>query len=314
MGSWERGRDALSPDDEGETPSLPGRTSVDSWERGRLALSPDDEGETPSLPGRTSVGSWERGRLALSPDDEGETPSLPGRTSRRFTSIWWLLGGVSCLVVIVVTLNLGALTGLLTPPATPTVSGGGTSTPLPDGVGMLEDDFSNPQTSGLEVIDDATTRAVYVAGAYVLAVKQPKKVVWSLIGGPYQDFKFQVDATPVAGSKLAAAGLIFHYQDKDNFYLYSVTSDGYYTLELFQAGKLSILIDPTQSDEISAERNTLRVETNGDRIALWVNGTLLEMTSDGTFTTGAVGLAVSSFERSTGAISFDNLVIRNGDS
>ena len=289
------------PDDEGETPSLPGRTSGGSWERGPLALRPDDEGETPALPGRPS---------ALRPDDEGETPLLPGCISGLWPSVWWLLGGVSCLMVLVVLLNLGTLTGLLAPATTPTASSGSEPTPSPEAGGVIEDDFSKPQTSHLEIVDDATTRAAYVAGAYVLAAKQPKKVVWALIGGPYQDVTFQVDATPVAGSKLAGAGLIFHYQDKDNFYLYSVTGDGYYTLELFQAGKLTMLLDPTQSDKISVEGNTLRVETNGDRIALWVNGTLLEMTSDGTFTTGAVGLAVSSFERSTGAISFDNLVVR----
>ena len=244
------------------------------------------------------------------PSDSGATSGALSLRPRRWPSVWWLLGGVSCLVVVVM-LNLGALTGLLAPAVTPTVRGGSEPTPSPEAGGVIEDDFSNPQNSGLEVVDDATTRAAYVAGAYVLAVKQPKKVVWSLIGGPYQDVTFQVDAAPVAGSKLAGAGLIFHYQDKDNFYLYSVTCDGYYTLELFQAGKLTMLLDPTQSDEISAEGNTLRVETNGDRIALWVNGTLLETTSDGTFTTGAVGLAVSSFERSTGAISFDNLVVRD---
>ena len=104
-----------------------------------------------------------------------------------------------------------------------------------------------------------------------------------------------------------------YYQDNRNFYLFSVSNDGYYTLELLQDGNWTTLIDPTQSDQIDTARNTLQVATRSDRIALSVNGTLLEETTDSTFSSGEVGLAVSTFPDSTGTISFDNLLITRNE-
>jgi hypothetical protein len=44
-----------------------------------------------------------------------------------------------------------------------------------------------------------------------------------------------------------------------------------------------------------------------------VNDELLEETSDGTFTDGEIGLAVSSLEESTAEVHFDNMLITENE-
>jgi hypothetical protein len=70
------------------------------------------------------------------------------------------------------------------------------------------------------------------------------------------------------------------------------------------------LIDWTASDAITCRTQPDSPGSQDDRIGLYANGTLLEETRDATFTSGEVGLAVSSFEEPEALIRFDNLTIR----
>ncbi|HMQ30049.1 MAG TPA: zinc-ribbon domain-containing protein [Chloroflexaceae bacterium] len=252
-----------------------------------------------------------------------EAGQAQGGGGRR--SLWWILGGVGCLTVLLVgaCVSIGALTIIgrsavtgVELAATPVAGGGGIvpgDSPLAGGGLLLEDDFSDEGTSNLDVFEDATSRSAYESGAYVLEVKAAETVVWSLVGGPYSDISVEVEAEVPADSDMTSAGVVFNYQDGDNFYLFSVSNDGYYVLEMLQGGDWVTLIDPTLSEEVDAARNTLRVETRGGRIALYVNGALLEETTDSTFASGDVGLAVSTFPDSTGTVRFDNLVIARSE-
>lgn len=250
----------------------------------------------------------------------------PAPAAPQQRTLWWVLGGLGCFMLVLVgaCLSIGVLTLLgqrvssisTSLSATEAPASGGIlpdNSPLMGGDVLVEDDFSSARTSDLNVSEDETSRSAYEDGAYHIEVKEPETLVWSLVGGPYTNFSIQADTEAVPGSDLAAAGLIFHYQDRENFYLFSVSNDGYYMLEILQDDVWSTLIDQTQVEAISAGRNTLRVETADDRIVLYVNGTLLEKTADNTFTSGDAGLAVSTFEDSTGAISFDNLLIARNE-
>jgi hypothetical protein len=144
-------------------------------------------------------------------------------------------------------------------------------------------------------------------------VKEPQTLVWARFDGSYSDTRFAVDAEVPPGADVSAAGLVFHYQDADNFYLFSVSNDGYYALEVLEGNEWATLIDWTQSDAVDAVRNRIEVATQGDGIALYVNDELLEETSDGTFTDGEIGLAVSSLEESTAEVHFDNMLITENE-
>ncbi|MBX0330457.1 zinc ribbon domain-containing protein, partial [Oscillochloris sp. ZM17-4] len=183
--------------------------------------------------------------------------------------------------------------------------------PTPAGTGgvLLYEDFADPRESALTAEDDAISRSAFEDGAYLIEVKETDTLAWSLTDRTYGDIAIEADSTAGPGAAVAAAGLIFHYQDAQNFYLFSVSGDGYYALELLEDDVWQTLIDWTESDSINVARNTLRVETKGDRITLKVNGYLLEATQDSALSGGDAGLAVSSFDASQVTIRFDNLLI-----
>jgi hypothetical protein len=248
-----------------------------------------------------------------------------GAAGGRRRLLYALIGGAGCLTLILVAVvALGVLTLLgqraaAPPPDTAPAAGGrppaagSAGQAQPAGTVLLEETFDDPAASDFAEDSDAASRYAFERGGYTIEVKEPETIVWARVDGAYDAARVSVDATIPAGADIAAAGLIFHYQDEDNFYLFSVSNDGYYALELLQNNEWVSLIDWTPSDAVRTAGNRLEVATRADRIALYVNGELLEETADGTFTGGEVALAVSSLKDSTAEVSFDNLLIERNE-
>ena len=150
-----------------------------------------------------------------------------------------------------------------------------------------------------------------VDGAYQITVTKPKLLSWATMKGDYGDASISVDAT-INGPTASAAGLIFHYQDDKNFYIYSVDGEGRYELDVYKNDKPITLVDWTESSAIKpmGERNTLRVETSGDTIRLYANDKLLDEVSDSTIANGKAALVVNTFDEPNVTVKFDNLVVR----
>jgi hypothetical protein len=202
------------------------------------------------------------------------------------------------------------------PTAKPTSAPPPTATAQPGGQGavLIEDDFDDPSSS--ELTEETNNNATYefIDGAYAISVKVPKYIVWSSYTGTYDDVDIQVDASLDEGPLDSAAGVLFRYQDEDNFYYYRVSADGSYNLTLYAAGERRVLVDWTEAPEIKGRQqvNHLGVEAVGDHIRLLVNGTLLAEVSDDTFAKGEIALAVTTFEEGDATFKFDNLIIRRG--
>ena len=248
---------------------------------------------------------------AIDPPGLHTIPQVMGSRSAKALAVVLLLG---VCVVGVLTLLGNRVESVVGTPNAPTAAGGAggivpNNSPLTGGAVLLDDNFENAAASGLGTEEDDSSRYAYEDGAYVIEVKEAEKIVWAQVDGTYTNARFAVDTEIPPGADVAAAGLIFHYQDADNFYLFSVSNDGYYALEVLEGNEWTVLIDWTQSDAVDAVRNRMRVETKGDSITLYVNDELLETTSDGTFTQGEAALAVSSLKESTAEVRFDNLLI-----
>ncbi|NNJ12251.1 zinc-ribbon domain-containing protein [Chloroflexales bacterium ZM16-3] len=249
-------------------------------------------------------------------------PAAPA--PRNSHLLWIILGGLGCLGAIMLLACVGLLlitlgSSIASAPDLPTAAPVATIAPPPtippaptatgaSGV-IVYEDFSDPRESALTAEEDDISRSAFEDGAYIIEVKDSDTLAWSITDRSYGDIAIEAESTVAAGTEAVAAGLIFHYQDNQNFYLFSVSSDGYYALELLKGDEWITLIDWTESDAINARHNTLRVETKGDRITLKVNGERLEATQDDSLSDGDAGLAVSSFDASQVTIRFDNLLI-----
>jgi len=176
---------------------------------------------------------------------------------------------------------------------------------------LLHDTFDRADDSSLIEGENDTVGYAFVNGTYAITLKQPNYIVWSPFEGSYTNASVEVDVT-LAGSKANAAGLIFRYQDDQNFYTFLISNDERYELELYHQDTLTTLIDWTESSAIKRPgvANHLRVETTGDRIRLFVNNKLLDEISDDSFGKGQMALAATTFGTSNVTVAFDNLVVR----
>jgi hypothetical protein len=191
-----------------------------------------------------------------------------------------------------------------------------TRTPKPSsgteaGSTLYSDNFDDEQSSDFTAETNESSVYKFVDGAYQITVTKPKLLSWATMNGDYGDAAITVDAS-IDGPTASAAGLIFHYQDDKNFYIYSVDGEGRYELDVYKDDKPITLIPWTESAAIkpASERNTLRVETSGDTIRLYVNDKLLDEVSDSTIANGKAALVVNTFDDPNVTVTFDNLVVR----
>ncbi|WP_299754851.1 zinc-ribbon domain-containing protein [uncultured Chloroflexus sp.] len=236
--------------------------------------------------------------------------------------IWLLVGGIGLLllifigacVFIVISLSSFSFSDVTNTPTPvtgePSTSGGGAVESVIGGEIVFRDDFENPADSNLGTSEDSRARYAYEQGNYIIEVKEPELLVWALVDGSYRNVVIEASYSIPRNSPAGAAGLIFHYQDADNFYLFSVSNDGYYALELLEDNQWETIIDWTQHEAIKPGNNRMRVELRGDEITLYINDRRLEQTRDPTFTRGEVGLAVTSFDESGIIVRFDEITIR----
>lgn len=100
------------------------------------------------------------------------------------------------------------------------------------------------------------------------------EIVWSTLDRKYNDFDLQVTAQRVSGPVDNQYGVIFRYRDGKNFYLFKISSDGYYSLAKVENEVQEVISDWGMSDSIHQGNgvNQIRVVALGDSFRFYVNG------------------------------------------
>ena len=180
---------------------------------------------------------------------------------------------------------------------------------LPYGERVLEDQFINNDL-GWDVYNGPEGLTGFEKEAYKIQVKNQFTEIW---GNPKSDMIIPADVIVEvqalnAGSKDNYYGIICRYIDAANFYFLVISSDGYYGIGKVKNG-LHSLINRTEmppSEAYAGEViNNLRAECTGSRLALYVNGTLLDVQNDTDLPLGSVGLIAGSYEHEV-IVFFDN--------
>ena len=192
-------------------------------------------------------------------------------------------------------------------------SSGTTTDTTPDGPQVLfQDDFSSKGNDWLE-LRDADGITDYDQDGYRIKVDKAEWIFWSTPGISLMDMKIDVDATKLGGPEENEFGVICRYVDDDNFYFFTITSDGYYSANKIVNGEYEFIgMDEFQTSEAIQAGNTLNhltVECNGNTVRFSVNGTVLAQAQDDTFTVGDVGLIAGTSEVQGTDILFDNMIV-----
>jgi hypothetical protein len=177
---------------------------------------------------------------------------------------------------------------------------------------ILWDDFSNSDY-GWNTWNQNNSAVDYDSGGLRFFINQQKYDYWS--AGPLrlEDVQVDVVASRVTGPDDNHYGVICRYQNRDNFYAFLISSDGYHGIMKVKDGEYSLLTgeDMQYSEAIlqGESTNYLRAECIGQNLVFYVNGQKISVASDVDFKSGRVGLLVGTYEAAGVDILFDNFAV-----
>lgn len=266
--------------------------------------------------------------LPVSPSGGKAAPLPPAGYRAREPRLVWIASGAIILLCFaaVLIIYLVSSFNVTDPPVvaveeTPLVegqevtgngeSGGENVTPVPIPAELTlgyEDDFSD-SFGGWDDAFDPYTRKVYGNNRYQIEVNASNLVAWGLANRDVANFEVQVEARQEDGDPKNSYGLIFRFQDRDNFYRFDISGDGYYLLSKFIEGQWVTLVDWTSSDHINKGNtdNILKVSAFGPNITVWANGQQLASVTDDSLARGNFGFFAGTFAEPASWVSFDNL-------
>lgn len=215
-------------------------------------------------------------------------------------------------VCVMLVVALCALACTPAAPAVPNASPSTTPTPAPTPKPVaLRESFDRAETKTLRTGTTSNASFAIVDKAYQITVAKPNTFVWSTFGGAFSDGTIRVDVAFHESAHPTAAGIIFRMRDEQNFYMFSISNDGYYALDARENGQWRSVVEWTSWPTIDSRGvfNHVRVEARGDTFSLYVNDKLMGQAVDQAFSTGGMALAVNTYEQAEGAVLFDSLVV-----
>lgn len=185
-----------------------------------------------------------------------------------------------------------------------------TSTPQPSVI--LQEDFEN-EDSGWDTGETESVARFYEEGQYHMLIKSDGLIGWS--GHPelegIEDFILDVDITQVSGPDNNDFGVLFRYQDSDNWYALLISGDGYFKFRKQFNGEDYDITRWMQVTAIKQGQNTnhLQLVAKGPLFSVFVNDELLATVPDNSFRRGDIFLTAGSLAEGNVHVSFDNLVV-----
>lgn len=178
---------------------------------------------------------------------------------------------------------------------------------------LFQDFFSDP-SSGWDRVIEIESITDYADGTYRILVNTDHSHAWANPGLNIQDAVIEVDAQKMGGSDDNLLGIICRYQNDSNFYIFTISSDGFYGIvKLFNGVHTLIDLENMEYSQVinqGLSSNKIQADCTGNRLALHVNGEKLLEVNDSTFRSGDVGLIAGTFDMAGTDIRFDNFVVR----
>ena len=160
---------------------------------------------------------------------------------------------------------------------------------------LLRDDFSGDLSNWVN-----TTNCMISNGK--LTVTNIGDDMRSLSGASWTDFTFEADVKVTDG----AAGLVFRGTDSNNFYMWQLNAD---TSKLRPHKKVNgnwTVIKEVNTSIVLDMVYHIKIEASGSTIKTYIDGVLVDTTTDATFSTGKIGFRQGNADETA---MFDNIVI-----
>lgn len=171
-----------------------------------------------------------------------------------------------------------------------------------------QDDFSD-HDSGWDDAFDRYTIKQYGNNKYYIEIMTSNLVAWGLANRDVANFRLEVEATQESGPNNNGYGILFRFQDRENYYRFDISGEGYFLLSRLYRGEWTTLIPWTPSPVLNVGQatNRLMVEALGTRIRVFANGVELGQVTDDALSHGNFGVFANTFSEPNLVVSFDNL-------
>jgi hypothetical protein len=183
----------------------------------------------------------------------------------------------------------------------------------PTGGVLFQDDFSDPTSGWLQGQDDIGLVEYQDSGLHFWITGQASAKV-SIPRLQFSDTRIEANAIKVSGSDDNEFGLICRYKDSENFYFFTVSSDGYYGIGKYKGNNLYLIgMDKMKTSEYIQQgeaENHLRLDCVGSALTYYVNGYPLGQVYDNDFAFGDVGLLAGTFRGDVTEVRFDNFIVQ----
>lgn len=177
---------------------------------------------------------------------------------------------------------------------------------------LFEDDFTDP-SSGWEVINNAYELKGCSTGGYMISVNQTYSRAVSTTNLNYSNVVISVETQKITGARDTQFGLVCRFQDKFNFYAFTVSADGYAGIVRVVDGVAELLGSDqflrVEGIKMDDGINALVAKCENDTLQLVVNGETVISANDDSINNGDAGLFVETFETADAAVVFNDFVI-----
>jgi hypothetical protein len=178
---------------------------------------------------------------------------------------------------------------------------------------LFQDDFTDNTNNWHTFVDQNGTTDLENDGLRIF-INEPSAYHWTNPELDFTDTIIEVEATRLGGPEENDFGVICRYQDENNFYFFTISSDGYYGIaKIVDGAEYMVGMEELEVDETAIKSgettNLLRVECIGETLTLYANGKKLAEVSDADFAAGDIGLIASTYDELGTDILFDNLIV-----
>jgi len=173
----------------------------------------------------------------------------------------------------------------------------------------FHDDFSSGRYWPVET--EAKMKLYYSANGYVMENPIKGVVAFSVRGDQYADVRVEVVGSRISGPHDGYYGVICHFSDASHYYLFAVSSDGWYGIAKRQPGDLVFIQEGNDTTAIYTGNapNIIRGDCAGGALTLWVNGHKLLRVEDSSYSAGAVGMALVTRSDENYVVIFDDFEV-----
>lgn len=179
---------------------------------------------------------------------------------------------------------------------------------------LFQDDFSDVD-SGWDRSNFDSGLTDYERSGYRILVKETNYSAWANPSRNFSDVSVEVEARKIGGDDDNEFGIICRHTNVDNYYVATISSDGFYGFLVRRDGESLDLLNmenmlPSDSINLGNASNLIRLDCVGSTLTLYVNGEFVGETVDSSIGAGDVGLYAGTFSIPGTDILFDNFVVR----